>query len=228
MLNVAGRAQGWSDAPLTPNGALVAEALGRGLRREGITFDGVYTSDTTRARETADRVLNASGQPDLLDSLVADWRLREANFGSFEGMSGRELFEILAEHEGMSVPEFKQFAESNREGHVVHLTDTLAELDRKQGGHKTTWPAERYEDIADRAIEAIGDISATAESNGSGKMLVIAHALTISILLEQLGAADRVPAAGLPNASVSTLRYAGGTYEVREVGDTRFARLGET
>lgn len=72
--NAAGRFQGWTDVPLNGTGRSQAEALAEVLEEE--TFDGVWSSDLTRAVETA-RI--AVGEP------TEDSRLRELDFGDMEG-----------------------------------------------------------------------------------------------------------------------------------------------
>lgn len=92
MLNTTDRSQGWIDAPLTPAGIEIAESLGKGLKAEKVTFDAVYSSDSGRAVETANIVLKNSGQEDLLKKLKTDKRLREVNFGTYEGMPNEEMW----------------------------------------------------------------------------------------------------------------------------------------
>jgi broad specificity phosphatase PhoE len=77
--NLEGRWQGWTDTPLSKAGIRQAEELRS--RLEGRAWDAVYSSDLTRARETA-RI--AGFQP------VLDARLREIHFGAFEGGLSRE------------------------------------------------------------------------------------------------------------------------------------------
>ena len=61
MLNTKERAQGWSDAPLTPAGIEFSEAVGKGIG-DSIKFDKVYSSDSGRAIETAEVILENAGQ----------------------------------------------------------------------------------------------------------------------------------------------------------------------
>jgi probable phosphoglycerate mutase len=71
----AGRFCGWADVPLNARGREEARSLRRGL--EGRRFAGVWTSDLTRAAETA-RLAGRRAAPDA--------RLRELDFGNLEGM----------------------------------------------------------------------------------------------------------------------------------------------
>ncbi|WP_246061643.1 histidine phosphatase family protein [Paenibacillus oralis] len=76
--NVQHRYQGQSDLALLPG-----EASGlKPLRRElaGVDFSAVYASDLLRCRQTLEYA-----RPDLAERCVADRRLREMDFGAWEG-----------------------------------------------------------------------------------------------------------------------------------------------
>ncbi|MDP1713223.1 MAG: alpha-ribazole phosphatase [Anaerolineales bacterium] len=84
--NVAQRFQGQGDVPLNGIGRQQANALADRLSAQPI--DLVYASDLQRALETANVIVRRSGcQPNLhLDS-----RLREMNFGVWEGLTYKEI-----------------------------------------------------------------------------------------------------------------------------------------
>ena len=79
--NASGRYQGWSDPPLSDAGRAEAARL-RG-RLAGERFDRVVASDLLRARETAE--IAVPGVP-----VETDRRLREMNFGAWEGLTWDE------------------------------------------------------------------------------------------------------------------------------------------
>jgi broad specificity phosphatase PhoE len=84
--NATGRWQGFLDIPLNDQGRKQAAHLARYLQEQGETIDRIYTSDLTRARETADIIAQAFGldaQPEL--------RLRETNVGVFQGLTNPEI-----------------------------------------------------------------------------------------------------------------------------------------
>ena len=82
--NVKGYLQGWSNDPLNENGHMLAEITGRGMK--GLRFDCCISSPLIRARETAEIILKES---DNSGPILFDDRIKEMNFGSYEGMSIR-------------------------------------------------------------------------------------------------------------------------------------------
>ena len=79
--NLEQRFQGQSDIPLNETGRRQAQALAERLAAE--TFDAVYSSDLQRATETA-KIICAS-------QIHSDPRLREVNFGDWEGLTYDEI-----------------------------------------------------------------------------------------------------------------------------------------
>ena len=68
----------WID--LTDEGVRLAEAAGRGMLAQGISFDRIYTSPYRRARHTAEIIAAGFGLAPMPDA-----RLREISFGPYEG-----------------------------------------------------------------------------------------------------------------------------------------------
>ena len=80
LLNSLGKAQGWSDSPLTANGKKTAMELGTELKETA--FRAIYTSDTMRAEQTAKLILSSNGNVSL--KIQKDIRLREWCLGNME------------------------------------------------------------------------------------------------------------------------------------------------
>ena len=78
------RMQGTTDTRLSDLGRLQASALGRRLKERG--FTGLYSSDLSRARDTAQAIAQHTGR-----HLVIDPRLQERRFGIFEGLLAAEI-----------------------------------------------------------------------------------------------------------------------------------------
>lgn len=85
--------QGHEDYPLTEEGHEQARTVAKRLADE--QFDRIYTSDLTRTYETAIEI--TKHHPDI--PFETDERLRERNFGIYEGRSRRELEEEGITHE---------------------------------------------------------------------------------------------------------------------------------
>lgn len=82
--NAEGRLQGQADFPLTERGVRQAEAVA--IRLRGQHFTALYSSDLTRALDTACIIGTA------VDLLVeTDPRLREIALGSWSGLTGAEI-----------------------------------------------------------------------------------------------------------------------------------------
>jgi len=115
------RLSGWSDVPLTELGREQASALRPFLSLE--RFTGVWSSDLGRAIETA---LLAFGpaQPDE--------RIREINFGDYEGLA----FE--------SIPEAEQEALIAFDGFRAPGGESVEELEARVGSFVSALPAGRH------------------------------------------------------------------------------------
>jgi broad specificity phosphatase PhoE len=84
--NFERRVQGHADRPLNETGRAQARALADEL--EGEPIDAVYSSDLVRAHETARIVADRIGLP-----VTALPDLREKHFGTWEGMTDREILD---------------------------------------------------------------------------------------------------------------------------------------
>jgi probable phosphoglycerate mutase len=83
------RWQGWTDVPLNELGRQQAAELAARLRT--VPFDAVYSSDLSRALETAEVVAAEHGL-----SAIADSGLREIDVGSWSGLTKAEIQERFA------------------------------------------------------------------------------------------------------------------------------------
>ncbi|OTO72897.1 MULTISPECIES: histidine phosphatase family protein [unclassified Enterococcus] len=221
MLNTMERAQGWSDAPLTPAGIEVAEAVGKGIG-DSIKFDKVYSSDSGRAIETAEVILENADQKVPVEK---DKRLKEFNFGSYEGLPSEEMIVAIAKEKNAD-PEnyFKGIAQNGFIQLNQQLSNDLAAVDEKNVKEGENWPAEDYDTVVKRGTEAVEDIVAKAEKEGDEDILIVSHGMTLAAILNELDdrVAEEIPVSGLENASISKAVYKNGKWTVESVNDLSY------
>lgn len=82
--NVEGRKHGQLDSPLTALGVLQSKALAERLTEE--SFAALYSSDLGRAAATARYISERTAH-----EIVFDQRLRERNFGVFQGLTDTQV-----------------------------------------------------------------------------------------------------------------------------------------
>lgn len=150
MLNTTGRMQGWCDSPLTEDGAAVAEKLGRGLKKAGITFDAVYTSDSGRAMETAELILKNNGQPEV--SLQRNPKVREVCYGIYEGAMPAEAYTPAAKVLGYDSVDAMMGAVMGGKLKIEEAVTAMAETDESK-------TAETWETAQKRVMDGIREIA---------------------------------------------------------------------
>lgn len=84
LWNAEGRMQGSSDVPLSPLGHLQADAVAARLSSE--TLAAVYSSDLSRAAQTAQRIADRHGL-----NVVQTDLLRETCLGDWEGLTDEQI-----------------------------------------------------------------------------------------------------------------------------------------
>lgn len=224
MFNTVHRAQGWADTPLTPAGVDVALKLGRGL--QPVTFTAVWSSDSGRARETAQRVMQGWKSP---LPIKENQGLREVGFGLFEGDLDRNMWGAAAKQAGYSSEAalMKDFAE--RKILVDKMIDAIKDAEY-QGtealkGIKSTGAAESYQQVATRMTSSMTEIAQQAQQQGGGNVLVVSHGMAIMVLLKELG--DTSLNHTLANASVSKIRYTdAGKFIIESINDQSYVQNG--
>ena len=138
--NEAGRATGWLPGRLSSQGRLQAAELGRRRTDDGIA--AVFCSDLRRAVETAEIAFGEAGIPVLLD-----WRLRECDYGTRNGMPTAELHDHRRDHLEVPYPGGESWREAtDRAGRF------LADLPYRWSGKRivvighvaTRWGLDRF------------------------------------------------------------------------------------
>lgn len=147
--NLNGRFQGSIDELLNETGQTQAASLIPRLKE--MNFDAIYASDLTRVKQTAHFALNGES-----DSIAYDARLREMDFGKWEGLKWEEIREQYPE----------EFA--------------IWTQDREQNPHG----GERVSDIAQRVSAFMDELR--EQYQDEEQILIFAHGGTIAIILTLL------------------------------------------
>lgn len=146
--NLKQRFQGQSGIPLNAAGRKQAQALAKRLAAE--SFDAVYSSSLQRAAETANIILRMS---DRSPGLHLDPRLREVNFGDWEGLTYDEI----------------------KAKHPKALAAWEADIFKNAPPH-----GETLEELAVRIQSALGELRAKHEGQ---KIMIVAHGGALQTLI---------------------------------------------
>ena len=209
MFNTIGRAQGWSDSPLTEAGERGIHELGIGLREAGIQFQQAVSSDSGRTIQTMGIVLEELGLTGKIPYRY-DKRIREWCFGSFDGAYDGELF-LGVLPRVFRVDDFHHLS-------LMELAEGIVEVD-------TAGWAESWETLRDRILDGFTTIAKDVESQGGGNAIVVSHGMTISTLIYLIDP-KAFKELVLDNGSVTVLAYEDGAFTIEKVGDMSYRKVG--
>ncbi len=116
--NATRRFQGRTDVPLSPRGSAQALAIANRLRDE--SWQRIYSSDLSRALATA-RIVGAARAMEI----VTDERLREFDFGRWEGLTWGEIVARYPHLADLGFAAAKQYAPEGGES-FAQVRDRLA------------------------------------------------------------------------------------------------------
>lgn len=119
MWNAEHRFQGHGDSPLTEIGRNQVAAIGRRLK--AINFDTLISSDLGRTQETASIITDITGHDVELDR-----RLRERNYGVFEGLTVPQIREKHSEVYDQFNTDDPEYILPGGESHRQHFRRNVA------------------------------------------------------------------------------------------------------
>ena len=209
MFNTIGRAQGWSDSPLTEAGERGIHELGIGLREAGIQFQQAVSRDSGRTIHTMGIVLEELGLTGEIPYRY-DKRIREWCFGSFDGAYDGELF-LGVLPRVFRVDDFHHLS-------LMELAEGIVEVD-------TAGWAESWETLRDRILDGFTAIAKDVESKGGGNAIVVSHGMTISTLIYLIDP-KAFKELVLDNGSVTVIEYEDGQFKLEAVGDLSYRQVG--
>ena len=209
MFNTIGRAQGWSDSPLTEAGERGIHELGIGLREAGIQFQQAVSSDSGRTIQTMGIVLEELRLTGKIPYRY-DKRIREWCFGSFDGAYDGELF-LGVLPRVFRVDDFHHLS-------LMELAEGIVEVD-------TAGWAESWETLRDRILDGFTTIAKDVESQGGGNAIVVSHGMTISTLIYLIDP-KAFKELVLDNGSVTVIEYEDGQFKLEAVGELSYRQVG--
>lgn len=207
MFNTIGRAQGWSDTPLTVDGERGIQELGLGLKDAGIVFKEAFSSDSGRTLQTMEIILRECQQENI--PYTRDKRIREWCFGSLDGAYDGELFNGVLPRvfdKDITKLSYQELAAG------IYQVDTAG------------W-AETWEVLSSRILEGFTAIAEKIETLGGGSAIVVSHGMTIGTFLWLIDHATP-RSLGLDNGSISVVSFENGKFTIESIGDVSYRLRG--
>lgn len=179
LWNLENRFTGWTDVDVSELGKSEAKDAGFLLRKEGFTFDRVYTSVLKRSIHTAWIVLDQLDQAWL--PMVKNWRLNERHYGMLQGLNKAKIAHI---HGDRQVQLWRRGYHARPPAMAEDdARNTINDL-RYAGLPKDKIPlSENLEDVFNRAIPYWQKTIAPRVKRGE-RILIVAHGNTIRALVK--------------------------------------------
>lgn len=211
MFNTIGRAQGWSDTPLTKKGEEGIRELGLGLKDAEIPFKAAFSSDSGRTMQTMEIILRESENEFL--PYTRDKRIREWCFGSLDGAYDAELFMGV-------LPRTKAFEGKNnmREVPYSELAESIVEVDT------ANW-AEPWDVLKKRIYDGFEAIALSIENSGGGNAIVVSHGMTIGTFMYLIDSSREKQF--IDNGSITVVDFEDGKFQIKTVGDMSYRYRGQ-
>lgn len=170
--NIYNKLQGWSNSPLTEKG--IQNAVDTGEKLKGTKFAAAYCSDTTRAEQTAQKILDENDASDI-DAPITSMFFREEFYGYFEGNDMSQAWYLAGAPHGL--PTFRDIVEKYSIGKAK---DYLKEADPFH-------QAENNQEYWKRLDQGFDLIKQNPEIKDGDNVLLISHGNTLLSVVERYG-----------------------------------------
>ncbi|MBB1079656.1 phosphoglycerate mutase family protein [Limosilactobacillus sp. STM2_1] len=171
FFNIYNKLQGWSNSPLTSKGKEDAKLAGEKL--QNIHFDGAFCSDTTRAIETIQTILNMNRRNSVKQPITAPY-FREEFYGSYEGINMDVAWYNAGAPHGL-----KTFHDIVVKYSIGRAKDWLKEADPFHDAENN----EEYWQRLDKGLALIRN----ADLPDNANVLWVSHGNTLLSLVERFG-----------------------------------------
>ncbi|WP_283679440.1 histidine phosphatase family protein [Lentilactobacillus sp. Marseille-Q4993] len=192
--NIYNKLQGWSNSPLTDKG--IQNAVDTGNKLKDVKFAAAYCSDTTRAMETAQKIIDLNEASDI-DKPITAMNFREEFYGYYEGTDMDQAWYLAGAPHGL--PTFKAIEEKYSIGKAK---DFLKEADPFH-------QAENNEEYWQRVDAGFDLIKSNAAIKDGDKVLLISHGNTLLSVVERFGKGKFDVSTRPENGSLTKLEFDG-------------------
>lgn len=197
--NIYNKLQGWSNSPLTDKG--MQNAVDTGEKLKNTKFAAAYCSDTTRAEQTAQKILDES-QVSNIKAPTTSMFFREEFYGYFEGNDMDQAWYLAGAPHGL--PTFRDIVDKYSIGKAK---DYLKEADPFH-------QAENNEDYWKRLDQGFDLIKSNPAIKDGDNVLLISHGNTLLSIVERYGNGKYDVTERPANGSVTKLEVDGDDIKV--------------
>ncbi|MCI1935745.1 MAG: histidine phosphatase family protein [Bifidobacteriaceae bacterium] len=187
------RLQGWSNSPLTQAG--IDDAVKAGEKLKSLRLAGAYCSDTTRAEQTAARILEVNKEPDSVGQAVSSMYFREQFYGYFEGQDMAMAWYAAGAPHGA-----KTYNDIVEKFGLAATKDFLKQADPFHD-------AESEEEYWTREEKGFELIASNENLHDGDDVLVISHGNTLLSLMQRFASADYDLSERPANGSVTVFDF---------------------
>lgn len=186
-INHYNKMQGWCDTPLTEEGIDGAKEVAKVLK--DVPFDIALSSDTKRASDTCDYIINQNINKDTLQHIASPF-FREQFYGYFEGMDSAMAWRMIAGPVGYN----------NLQDLIDNYSiDEIKDLIKDADPYHDAENAEEYWNRMDKGFEMI------RQMDGAENILLVTHGFTIRSLVSKYGNGDFDTKVSPRNASITMM-----------------------
>jgi probable phosphoglycerate mutase len=203
--NIYNKLQGWSNSPLTQKG--IDDAKKAGERLAKLHFDAAYCSDTTRAMETAQMILDANQSASVAQPIVK-MNFREEFYGYYEGNNMDETWYVAGAPHGL-----KTFKDIVNKYSIAKAKDFLKEADPF---HDAENDAEYWQ----RLEKGFDLIRSNPQLKDNDNVLLVSHGNTVLSMMEKYGEGKYDLTVRPANGSVTKLVLTSDNIEVEYYNQT--------
>lgn len=203
--NIYNKLQGWSNSPLTQKG--IDDAKKAGERLAKLHFDAAYCSDTTRAMETAQMILDANQSASVVQPIVK-MNFREEFYGYYEGNNMDETWYVAGAPHGL-----KTFKDIVNKYSIAKAKDFLKEADPF---HDAENDAEYWQ----RLEKGFDLIRSNPQLKDNDNVLLVSHGNTVLSMMEKYGQGKYDLTVRPANGSVTKLVLTSDNIEVEYYNQT--------